>query len=600
MRGWKTDSSRQFLQQLPLPGVVRPAQQRRDVPSPTEQALDCARTRLVFLGLLFTVAFLVISGRLANLTVFHETGDAGSGRKTVAVGMGRAEIVDRNGTVLATSLPTISACAQTKLIDDPETTATKIAQILPERDASKLAEDLATRRGCVNVKRHLTPKQYYALNKLGLVGVEFSRDERRVYPQGSLAAHVIGMTDIDNIGTAGIEKKLDARLRQDPQPVQLALDIRVQHILHRELADAVKEFHALGGAGIIMDATTGAVIAMTSLPDFDPNDSGDAEDNAKFNRATLGVYELGSTFKIFTAAQALETGEVKMTESINTVEPIQVGHQTIRDYHPEHRWLTLPEIIMVSSNIGAARIADRIGGPRQRTFLDQLGMFGPTPIELPEVGRPIVPDNWSEATTMTVGFGHGLAVSPLQLTRSVAAMVNGGHIVTPTLLHQEADAPATAPIISDATTAKIRAMMRLVVAAGTAKSANVGGYLVGGKTGTAEKISGHSYSKDARLSSFVGAFPMQNPRYIVFAMLDEPKGTKKTWGFATGGWVAAPLVGRVITEAAPLLGLPPQEPDNFALTDRQLLKPLGSKLISELIERHDTTTISSIQAVGEH
>ncbi len=600
MPGWKVKKPRLFLQQLPLPGLVRPPTQRRALPTPTEQALECARTRLVFLGLLFTVAFLVIGGRLANLTVFHG-GDVGSGRKSAAVGMGRADITDRNGVVLATSLPTISACAQVKMIDDPETTASRIGRVLTELNTDKLLEDMTTRRGCVTVKRHLTPKQYYALNKLGLVGVEFSRDERRLYPQGALAAHVVGLTDIDNIGTAGVEKKLDARLSQDALPLQLTLDIRVQHILRRELADAVKEFHAIGGAGIIMDAATGAIIAMTSLPDFDPHSGGDAADTAKFNRATLGVYELGSTFKIFTAAQALETGEVKMTDTFNTVDPIQIGRQTIRDYHPEHRWLNLPEIIMVSSNIGAARIAEKIGGPRQRSFLDRLGMFAPTPVELPEVGRPLVPDNWGEAATMTVGFGHGIAVSPLQLTRSMAAMVNGGHVVTPTLLNVETEAPppVAAPIISDATTAKIRAMLRLAVAAGTAKSANVAGYIVGGKTGTSEKIGAHGYNKNARLSSFIGVFPLHAPRYIIFAMLDEPKGTKKTWGFATGGWVAAPLVGRVVTAAAPLLGLPPQEPDNYALIDRQILKPIGPKLINELIERHDTT-VSSIQSVGEH
>ncbi|MGB4100505.1 MAG: penicillin-binding protein 2 [Alphaproteobacteria bacterium] len=601
MPGWKVKKPRLFLQQVPLPGLVRPPTQRRALPTPTEQALDCARTRLVFLSLLFVVAFLVIGGRLADLTVFH-AGDPGSVRKTAAAGMGRADIVDRNGFVLATSLPTISTCAQVKMIDDPETTATKIGAILPELDTDKLLTDLSARRGCVPVKRHLTPKQYYALNKLGLVGVEFTQDERRMYPQGTLAAHVVGMTDIDNIGTAGIEKKFDARLSQDALPLQLTLDIRVQHILRRELADAIKEFRAIGGAGIIMDATTGAVIAMTSLPDFDPHNGGDAADTAKFNRATLGVYELGSTFKIFTAAQALETGEVKMTDTFNTVDPIQIGHQSIRDYHPERRWLTLPEIIMVSSNIGAAHIAAKIGGPRQRSFLDRLGMFTPTPIELPEVGRPIVPDNWGDATTMTVGFGHGIAVSPLQLTRSMAAMVNGGRVVTPTLLltGSQTSTPATTPIVSDATTAKVRAMMRLVVAAGTAKSANVAGYIVGGKTGTSEKIGAHGYNKDARLSSFIGAFPLHTPHYVIFAMLDEPKGTKKTWGFATGGWVAAPLAGRVITAAAPLLGLPPQEPDNIALIDRQILKPIGAKLFRELIERHETTTVSSIQSVGEH
>ena len=605
MRGGRGQQASSFMQQLSLPGLNRPRTPRRVLPTPTEQALDCARVRLVFFALLFIVAYAVIGIRLTGLTVFNNPNASSSRREIAAANIGRAGIVDRNGVILATSLPTISACAEVKAIDDPEATAAKIGTILPELDIAKLAGDLATRKGCVTIKRHLTPRQYYALNNLGIAGVGFSRDERRAYPQGALTAHVVGLTDIDNIGIAGIEKKLDARLRQQIQPARLALDVRVQNIMRRELAAAIKEFRAIGGAGIIMDAVSGEVVAMVSLPDFDPHDTNSATDTSRFNRATLGVYEPGSTFKLLTAAQALDIGEARMTDSFNAVDPIQIGRRTIRDFHPENRWLTLPEIIMVSSNIGAARIADKIGGVRQRAFLDQLGMFQPAPIELPESGHPIAPSSWGETATLTIGFGHGLAVAPMQMVRSIAALVNDGRRVTPTLLLQPGGEAARAdqeasPVISPATSAKIRAMMRLVVAAGTAKSANVDGYIVGGKTGTAEKIIGRGYNKNARLSSFIGAFPMQEPRYIIYAMLDEPQGNKATHGFATGGWVAAPLAGRVIAEAAPLLGLPPQEPGNFAAADRQLLRPLGVKLLSELMPTHDTNHAPIITALGEH
>jgi len=587
MSEWNEPPDPNAMRQPTLPGLLRP-NARRVLATPTEQALECARTRLVFFALLFVMVFLVIGVRLTLLTLFQTPDDTNNDYNQTQVSVGRADIIDRNGAILATSLPTFSACAQTKSIDKPLDTAKAITVILPEIDTKKLAETFTKRKGCVPVKRHLTPKQYYELNKLGIGAIEFSRDERRVYPQGAATAHVVGTTDIDNSGTSGIEKKLDSRLRAENTPLQLTLDIRIQHILHHELEQAISDFQAIGGAGVVMDVTTGAVIAMVSLPDFNPLDIGTASPEARFNRATLGVYEMGSTFKLFTAAQALEIGTTKMTDSINTVDPIHIGHHSIRDFHPEHHWLTLPEIIMVSSNIGAARIAEKIGGTRQRAFLDQLGMFQPTPIELPEVGRPLFPTQWGDVATMTIGFGHGIASSPLQLVRSVATISNGGHLIKPTLLLQEDKPPAVTPpaIISPSTTAKMRSMMRLVVAAGTAKAANVDGYLVGGKTGTAEKISGKHYNKNARLSSFIGVFPLSTPRYVVFAMLDEPKGNKKTYGFATGGWVAAPLVGRVITASAPLLGVPPLDNIGQAAADSQILQPLGTKLIEELIKPH--------------
>ena len=609
MPGWKLRPDPHAMQQMSLPGLLR-APRRKVLATPAEAALDCARTRLVFFALLFVLIFLIIGGRLVFITLGGDGATAARGGRAAPASVGRAAIVDRNGVILATSLPTNSACARIKYIDDPEAAARAIAGVLPELNVRRLAENLARRKDrddkesnrCVPIKRHLTPKQYAALNALGIGAIDFSRDEKRIYPQGALTAHIVGTADVDNLGTSGIEKKMDQALREEAGPLRLTLDVRVQHILHQELSKAVADFQAIGGAGVVMDAQTGAIAAMVSLPDFNPLAPGEASDDARFNKATLGVYELGSTFKLLTAAQALELGTTQMNELINTVDPIKIGRHRIRDFHPEKRWLTLPEIIMVSSNIGAARIAEKIGGARQKAFLEQLGMFAPTPIEVPEVGRPLVPSNWGEVATMTIGFGHGIAASPLQLVRSVATISNGGHLIAPTLLLEKDKKPEVydAPLLSPATTAKMRAMMRLVVAAGTAKSANAEGYMVGGKTGTAEKISGKRYNRNARLSSFIGVFPLSNPRYVVFAMLDEPKGNKATYGYATGGWVAAPLVGRVIAAAAPLLGVPPMDSIRNAAADSQVLQPLGSKLINELVKPNAEPIQESETAVEEN
>lgn len=598
MTEWPTRPDPAAMRQMPLPGLLR-SPQRRVLATPAEQALERARTRLVFFALLFVLVFLIIGGRLTFLTLFNQPNSVASEEPDTAGpasdqsgGMGRAQIVDRNGVILAASLPTTSACANVRHFTTPAM-ATNAAQaivgVLPELAATKLADSFVKRKGCVAIKRHLSPKQYAALNALGIGAIEFSADEQRRYPQGALFSHILGTTDIDNIGTNGVEKQLDTRLRTASTPLALTLDVRVQHILHHELSSAIKDFSAIGGAGVVMDVQTGAILALVSLPDFEPDAIGTAPPEARFNRATLGVYELGSTFKLFTAAQALELGTTTMTEPINTIDPIRIGRHTIRDFHPEHRRLTLPEIIMVSSNIGAARIAEKIGAARQKQFLESIGMFKAPPIELPEVGRPLMPDNWGDVATMTIGFGHGIAAAPLQLVRGVATLSNGGYLIKPTLLLDEAKAPAPdqKPLFSRATTAKMRAMMRLVVAAGTAKAANVPGYLVGGKTGTSEKITNKRYDKNARLSSFIGVFPLSSPRYVVFAMLDEPRGNKKTYGFATGGWVAAPLVGRVISASAPLLGVPPMDSIGAAAADSQVLQPLGSHLINTLVKPHE-------------
>jgi cell division protein FtsI (penicillin-binding protein 3) len=566
-----------------LPGVFTPAKSRR-LATPHEQALDVAHSRIVAATVLFAVAFLVIAGRLAFLTLLSEPSDMPVTHAQTSGGVTqRADIADRNGALLATSLPTVSLCADAKKIIDPADAAKHLMSALPDLDAERLNEDLRGEKHCAMVKRHLTPKQYYEVNRLGIAGLEFLPDERRIYPAGATTAHVVGYTDIDDNGLAGIEKQFDARLEQQETPLALSLDLRVQTIMREAMAGAVSSFHANGAAGLVMDMATGEILALVSLPDFDPQHPGTASDEAKFNRDTLGVYEMGSTFKIFNTALALDSGMIHVGDSFDTAHPIEIGHQTIKDFHNETRWLNVAEIFTHSSNIGSARMAERLGGARQRAFFASLGLTERMPLEVPEVGAPLVPParDWNQATTLTASFGHGIAVNAVQLAGAVATIMNDGIAVHPTLIKASGPTAAKgAPVISPRTSAQIRALMRLTVTRGTAKAADVPGYIVGGKTGTADKIGlNHRYTSSARLSSFIGAFPMNAPRYLVFAMLDDPKGNAKTQGNATGGWTAAPIVSRVITQIGPLLDVQPLANEMETAAEQRLLKPLGAQIV---------------------
>lgn len=610
MTSWRPSKRHTASRQPSLPGLSglgdkadahhRTLHTRR-LATPGEHALGRAKGRLALPLAIFAIIYLVIGGRLVDLTLMNETPDI-SGAQVAMSGelplASRADILDRNGAVLATSLPTFMLCADAPKLLNPDEAAEKLLSVLPELDKARLNEDLHSAKRCALIKRHLTPRQYYAINKLGIAGLEFHPDEGRIYPAGAVMAHVLGYTDIDNKGIAGIEKGLNARLEQEPEPVTLSIDLRLQTIMHRELSDAVENFHALGGAGMVMDAATGEILAMVSLPDFNPQRPGEATDDAKFNRASLGVYEMGSTFKIFSTALALDSGLVKPSDRFDTTHPIQIGHQTIRDYHPSKHDLNVAEIMMESSNIGAARMAEKVGTARQRAFFNRLGLTEKARIELPEIGAPLVPAaaNWGETTTLTAAFGHGIAVSAVQLTAGVATLLGTGAPVRPTLL--KAKDPAAAPqpaVVAPRTVAQMRALMRLVVTEGTAKSAEVQGYLVAGKTGTADKITGKRYAENARLSSFVSVFPGNAPRYVVFAMLDDPKGNAKTHGFATGGWTAAPVVGHVIGQIGPLLGVTPMEPDMMANAEHQLLHPLGAELLSALHVEDGTDNYAAVE-----
>ena len=348
-------------------------------------------------------------------------------------------------------------------------------------------------------------------------------------------------------------------LKGGGRSLALSIDIRVQHVLRQELLATVKRFSAIGAAGIVLDVETGETIAMVSLPDFDPHNPTSLDQQTLFNRATLGVYEQGSMFKIFTSAMALDSGSANMSTSFDASKPIKIARFTISDYRGQNRWLSLPEVMIHSSNIGAAKMAVAAGTNVQRKYLGALGMLRPATIELPEVGAPMVPSPWREINTMTLGFGHGIAVSPLQMAGGVAAVVNGGLLRPLTLLKRvPGEKPEGSRVISQQTSNELRKLMRAVVVEGSGKNANAPGYLVGGKTGTAEKIGEHGgYKRKALLSSFVGAFPMHQPRYVIIASIDEPHGIKESFGFATGGWTAAPAVGRTISRIAPILGVAP-------------------------------------------
>lgn len=540
-----------------------------------KRAIEIGRSRLLLTGAVLTAAFVAIGVRLVDIAVLQagveprDSSSAQVARGTAA----KTEITDRNGVVLAVSLGTAALYANTAWIADPDATVRALKGVMPDLDVARIGKRLRVEDRYLSLRRHLTPSEQYAILRLGIPGLVLERDQRRVYPMGNLAAHVVGFTDPDGHGLAGIERQFDAKLREGSGALALSLDIRIQHVLRDELLRAMTEHSALGAAGIVFDTANGEILAMVSLPDFDPNKARTAAADLRFNRATLGIYEMGSTFKILSTALALDTGAVNLADKIDATHPIRIARFTIRDYHAKRRPLTVPEVFIYSSNIGAAKLGLAVGGERMRHFLDNLGMFRRQPVEISETGRPLYPRRWREINTMTVAFGHGVAVSPLHLASAVAAVVNGGTLHRPTLLKRSAeDRPKGKRVLSRATSDKMRRLMRLVVVEGTGSKAAAAGYLVGGKTGTAEQAGRGGYKRKRLLSSFVAAFPMHRPRYVVLALLDQPRGTPKTHGYATGGWVAAPVIGRTVARIGPLLGVMPVDEGSQQIERRMQLE----------------------------
>ncbi len=541
--------------------------------------MELARKRLMLLMALFFLVFCALSYRVFDLGLRADLTDGRpplvESQKTQAiealipeVRVSRADIVDRNGEILATNLEASSLFANPSELTDSTTLVDQLLVIMPELNRAKLQAKLTSERKFVWIKRKITPRQKWQVNALGNPALGFEREEERIYPHGRLAAHALGHVGIDGKGMGGVEHFLNDRLndsRKTGEPIRLSLDIRVQYALADELETAMRAHRAIGGAGLVMDVHTGELIAMVSLPDFDPNNVRGLSSDAAFNRVSQGVYELGSTFKTFTFAQALDTGIADFEDSYDATKPLRISRFTIHDDHPKARVLSVPEIFVYSSNIGTAQIALEIGGDNQRTFLNNLGMLEPANLEVTEVGAPLYPATWRKVSTMTISYGHGIAVSPVQLATGMSAMVNGGRLIPATLIHQSVTGRASnigaKQVIKANTSRKIRQLLRLAVTKGTGGKANAKGYRVGGKTGTAEKAANGSYDRSALISSFLGVFPMDDPKYVVFALLDEPKGTKATYGFSSGGWTAAPVVNNVILRTAPLLGVPPRGED---------------------------------------
>lgn len=529
--------------------------------------IETCRTRLLAAAALFGVVFLVVALRLVEIVALSgAAAESHAGRIRPPAPAARADIVDRNGTLLATTLDTPSLYADPRQVIDPAEATRTLGAVLPGLDQKEVYAKLTSGRSFVWLKRRLTPRQTYEVNKLGIPGFQFEHEERRVYPFGDVASHVVGYCGIDNNGLAGIERALDSSVKGRREPLQLSLDSRVQFVLREELAKVVEDFSAKGAAGIIMNVRTGEIVAMVSLPDFDPNRPGAVDPNlpaaeAKdrtFNKVTLGDYEMGSAFKIFNTAMALDAGTATMTKNYDAIHDIKIGRFTISDYHGKHRMLSVPEVFMYSSNLGSARMAMEAGAERQRSFLARLGLLKPVPVEFDEVSKPHFPSRWREVNVITIAYGHGIAVSPLHVATAVSAIVNGGTLRRPTVLKVP---PGVSPpgerVISEKTSDQMRKLMRLVVEYGTAKLAAAPGYVVGGKTGTAEKNQRGRYQEKKLVSDFVGVFPMQDPRYLVLTMVDEPHGTKATHGFATAGWTVVPATSRIVQRIAPLLGVAP-------------------------------------------
>lgn len=554
-----------------------------------EEAIETARNRALVAAALFILLFALLAGRLVDVMVLGGGREAKRARVRVPPVLTRADILGRDGRLLATSLKGVSLYADPHEIRHPNGVARALARTLPGESLARLYARLTENARFVWLERFLSPRQEYAVNGLGVPGLQFLPAERRFYPYGPLLAHVVGYVNIDGKGLAGIERGLNSELSGRRNPLPLAIDLRVQYILHDELLRTAQAFTAKAAAGLVMNVNTGEILGLVSLPNFDPNNLGapdPAFPNATladrlFDRATQGSYEIGSIFKIFTIAMALDSKTVTMTSRFDATHPIRIGRFTITDYHGKHRPLSVPEILAYSSNIGAAKIALACGAKIQKEYLRRFGLLTPATLELGGLGVPHYPSDWRPINVMTIAFGNGISEPLVQLASAASALVNGGILRPATLLKLPSGyAPSGRRVISQETSVRMRKLLRLVVEYGTGQFANAPGYVVGGKTGTAERVVHGVYDHHSLRSSFLGVFPMENPKYLVLTMFDQPHGTAKSHGFATAGWVAAPTVGRIIARIAPLLGVAPVNDKSPAVAGALAIASLKGKGIA--------------------
>jgi len=535
--------------------------------------IDRSGVRIRTLTFGMFAAYAALGVKLVVLGVSHDPPQTLKGDADQAVSGARPDLLDRNGEILATDVKTMSVFAEPNRIVDKDEAVELLTAVLPDVDAKELRERLGSKKGFVWVKRQITPKEQAEIFHLGLPGVGFLPENKRVYPNGPIGAHVIGYVNMDNVGIAGMEKYLDEQSLTDPhvpgfvvdpeslKPVRLSLDLRLTHALRDELAAGMDHWRAKAAAGMIIDVNTGEILALESLPDFDPSNPLEAQDPSRINRINVGVYEMGSTFKALSLAMALESGKVNLGTRIDARESLRYGRFTIHDFHATHRILTVPEVFTHSSNIGAARMALMVGVEGHKAFLKKMGQLDRLRTELPESAEPLVPKHWGELNTMTIAFGQGLNVTPLQAVMAVCALVNGGKMMTPTFLTrtQEQADKVSHRVISAQTSESLRYLMRSNATHGSAGFANVPGYYVGGKTGTADKIIHGRYSQNRVFTTFMAITPANKPKLLYLTIYDDPQAAPGDYGYHTAAWNAGRTTGALIRRVEPLEGVPPMK-----------------------------------------
>ncbi|MHA6690071.1 peptidoglycan D,D-transpeptidase FtsI family protein [Devosia sp. A449] len=531
---------------------------------------NLTQARIRWMVLALVLGFGLVGGRLVQLgMVVSDSTIEGQARDVITAT--RPPILDRNGLEMAVDIRVPSLFAEPRRIIDVEEAVTKLRTVLPDLSEAWLRTRLTGDKGFVWVQRELSPAIQERIMRLGIPGIDFITESKRFYPGMSEASHILGSTNIDNQGIAGIERHMDGEdvaLLQELglargnalAPVELSVDMRVQHVMHEQMLDAMTRYQAVAAAGVMMDIYTGEIVGLVSVPDFDPNDPKSALVKDSFNRITAGIFEPGSIFKTVTMAGALDSGAVRINDQFDARFGIRFGRFTIDDFHGKHRILSLPEVYKYSSNIGTIRVMQAMGKDNFRAFLTTMGFDQRVPFELPEMRLPTVPKELSEVGSATASFGHGLSVSPLHMVTAYAAFVNGGNYIAPTLYKRDvAEAEALyRRVLRPETSADIRYLMRLNALEGSGSQTNKAslGYRVGGKTGTAEKVVDGRYSSSKVTNFFASAFPMDNPRYAMLIMVDEPKAENPQSG-TTAGWNAGNVTGRIVQRVAPMLGVAP-------------------------------------------
>lgn len=533
--------------------------------------------------------FGVVGARLINIAN-TEVAENNAGHERPALTATRPEILDRNGQQLAVDIQVPSLFAEPRRIVDVDEAVDALSAELPYMDKKLLRERLDGDEGFVWLQRELTPQQKERILRLGIPGVDFVTESRRFYPGGNVASHILGAVNVDNVGIAGIERYLDGRdvallqelglaRARNLQPVNLSIDLRVQHIMHNQLEDALERYQAIAAAGVMMDVRTGEIVALVSLPDFDPNEPATALEEGRINRITAGKFELGSTIKTITAAGALDSGRVQITDKFDATKPVRFGRYSIGDFHGQKRVLSVPEVYQYSSNIGTIKMMQAMGKDNYRAFLTRMGFEGAPPIELPERTASQIAPQFSEVAAATASFGHGFSATPLQLATAFSALVNGGHLVEPTLFPRDQITALSSSnqVVSERTSDYMRYLMRHNALYGSGRRADPDGFRLGGKTGTAEKVVDGRYSKEKSLAIFASAFPMDAPRYAMVIMVDEPKRENERSG-RTAAWNAGDVTHRIVEKVAPMLGV---MPNNDPELDAQLV-PAELRTLGEI------------------